>query len=242
MTEEELAIEQRAIAFAKAHRTEIAREIACKQLYPGEEAPISVFMAGSPGAGKTEVSKELIGILEAHGVRALRIDPDDFRSRFPEYTGTNSKLFQKAVTTIVERVHDLVLQQRQSFLLDGTLANFKVATRNIERSLAKGRSVQVVYVYQRPELAWDFVVAREITEGRNIPCAEFVRQFFSARDTVRQLKKSYGADLHVDVIVKDNDGKASEIGIDLDCDGIDALVNHTYDPVELEHFLTEAKP
>lgn len=46
MTEEELAIEQRAIAFAKAHRTEIAREIACKQLYPGEEAPISVFMAG----------------------------------------------------------------------------------------------------------------------------------------------------------------------------------------------------
>lgn len=31
MTEEELAIEQRAIAFAKAHRTEIAREIACKQ-------------------------------------------------------------------------------------------------------------------------------------------------------------------------------------------------------------------
>ena len=50
------------------------------------------------------------------------------------------------------------------------------------------------------------------------------------------MKKSFGADLHVDVIVKDHDGEASEIGIDLDCDGVDALVNHTYDPVELEHF------
>ena len=68
-----------------------------------------------------------------------------------------------------------------------------------------------------------------------------MRQFFSARDTVRQLKKSFGADLHVDVIVKDHDGEASEIGIDLDCDGVDALVNHTYDPIELEHFLTEVK-
>ena len=74
--------------------------------------------------------------------------------------------------------------------------------KRIERKLLERlpASSQVVYVYQRPELAWDFVVAREVTEGRNIPCAEFVRQFFSARDTVRQLKKALGADLHVDVI------------------------------------------
>ena len=50
--------------------------------------------------------------------------------------------------------------------------------KNIESFLARGRGVQVEYLYQRSELAWVFVVAREVTEGRNIPCAEFVRRIF----------------------------------------------------------------
>lgn len=105
------------------------------------------------------------------------------------------------------------------------------------------RGVKELEKHRLGEIALRQYEAKELSaqEVTAIPCAEFVQQFFSARDTVRQLKKSFGADLRVDVIVKDNDGQASEIGIDLDCDGIDALVNHTYDPVELEHFLTEAK-
>ncbi|CRM60453.1 Zeta toxin [Pseudomonas sp. 8 R 14] len=55
---------------------------------------------------------------------------------------------------MVERTVDLVYQQRQSFLLDGTLANFAVARKNIQRALDKeNRSAQVIYVYQKPELA-----------------------------------------------------------------------------------------
>ncbi|WP_421557950.1 zeta toxin family protein [Pseudomonas canadensis] len=86
--------------------------------------------------------------------------------------------FSGGVTVIVERTLDLVYQQRQSFLLDGTLANLDVARKNIQRALDKGnRTVQVIYVYQKPELAWEFVLAREAIEGRNIPCNEFARQF-----------------------------------------------------------------
>ncbi len=53
-----------AIVFAKANRTRIARELSCVHTYPGESQPVSIFMAGSPGAGKTEVSKVLIAGLD----------------------------------------------------------------------------------------------------------------------------------------------------------------------------------
>jgi len=52
----ELELHKRAMTFAKASKNKkfISRKkVDC---YPSEEAPVSVFMAGSPGAGKTEVS------------------------------------------------------------------------------------------------------------------------------------------------------------------------------------------
>lgn len=113
MTPLERSISERALIFAKANRTRIARELACLTKYPGENYPVSVFMAGSPGAGKTEVSKSFIRLMEEGGSSALRIDPDDFREYFPDYTGANSSLFQRGVTAMVERTVDLVYQQRR---------------------------------------------------------------------------------------------------------------------------------
>lgn len=240
MTDEEVRIEQRAIAFAKANRTRIAREIADVRAYPGEETPVSVFMAGSPGAGKTEVSKALIAGFEDVGARALRIDPDDLRAYFLEYTGNNSRLFQRGVNSIVERLHDLVLEQRQSFLLDGTLANEQVARRNVERSLRRNRDITIVYVYQDPLLAWEFVKARELTEGRNIPKAEFIRQLFAAKGVVKMLKQSYRLQLKVDLIIKDTDGRNQAVELNVGADEIDALVTFGYSATELDRILAEA--
>lgn len=240
MTQEEVDIEQRAIAFAKANRTRIAREIADVRAYPGEETPVSVFMAGSPGAGKTEVSKALIAGFEDIGAKALRIDPDDLRAYFPEYAGNNSRLFQRAVNSIVERLHDLVLEQRQSFLLDGTLSNEQVARRNVERSLRRNRDITIVYVYQDPLLAWEFVKARELTEGRNIPKTEFIRQLFAAKEVVKTLKQSFRLQLKVDLIVKDTDGSNQAVELNVGSDEIDALVTFGYSATELDRILTEA--
>ena len=239
MTPRERSIAERAVSFAKANRTRIARDLACLTRYPGEEYPVSVFMAGSPGAGKTEVSKSFVNLMEAHGAKTLRIDPDDFRDYFPEYNGANSSLFQRGVTIMVERAIDLVYQQRQSFLLDGTLANLDVARKNIQRALGKKhRSVQIMYVYQKPELAWEFVLAREAVEGRNIPCVEFVRQFYASKATVCQLKREFLEKIQVDVILKNTDGNDAEIGIDLSTDEIDELVRQPYHPEQLEQILT----
>lgn len=204
MTDDEQRVSEAALAWARANKKSFAKTFTDTSKYPGEERPVSVFMAGSPGAGKTELSKALAGYW---GDRFLRIDPDDFRSVLPGYNGSNSWLFQPAISVLLSRVLDLAFVQQQSFLLDGTLSHLKTATENVERAIRKQREVLLMYVYQEPIQAWGFVQAREVAEGRRIPPDRFVEQFFGARDVVNQLKVKFGSAIQVDVIFKDIDGK-----------------------------------
>ncbi len=75
MTAEEKRIEEEALVYAKKHRTAIARRLTDPAIFVSEANPVSVFMAGSPGAGKTEASIELINLKGADGAKVLRIDP-----------------------------------------------------------------------------------------------------------------------------------------------------------------------
>jgi UDP-N-acetylglucosamine kinase len=205
--------------------------------YVPDANPVSVFMAGSPGAGKTEASLELIHKLEADAkdVRILRIDPDELRYRLPQYNGHNSWLFQGAVATLVDKVWDFAHDQDQSFILDGTLSDYGRARSNIDRCLKSGRKVQILYVYQDPLLAWDFVRAREAEEGRNIPVDRFIEQYYKAREVVNQLKSELQQSIAVDLLVKPNDTatRLYRAGIDQ----IDYHVPESYDRGELERVL-----
>ena len=64
---------------ARAKKKEIAKLYTDPDHYPREENPVSVYMAGSPGAGKTETSKQLLAST-AEGVGVIRIDPDELRA------------------------------------------------------------------------------------------------------------------------------------------------------------------
>jgi predicted ABC-type ATPase len=182
LSEVERTTEQEAIEFARGHKKEIATRLTDTNKYLPESEPVSVFMAGSPGAGKTEASIELLARFPSQLI--VRIDPDELRTEFPEYMGTNAWLFQKAVSILVDSIHDRVLTQEQSFILDGTLANYDLAKKNMERSLKRGRTVQLIYVYQHPKLAWGFVQAREAAEGRRIRPEHFIDQYFAARESL----------------------------------------------------------
>jgi predicted ABC-type ATPase len=214
MTPAEQEISDRAIISARSNKKAIAKRLTDRTIYPPEEAPVSVFMAGSPGAGKTEASIALVNLFA--DTKILRIDPDELRNEFSEYSGGNSWLFQRGVSILVEKVHDFAIDQRQSFLLDGTFSSIDVARRNVERSLKKGRFVQILYVYQNPFLAWGFVKAREEAEGRRIRKEHFIDQYFAARDVVNSLKLEYSGDVHVDLLLKhiDNSGRLYKAGVD----------------------------
>jgi UDP-N-acetylglucosamine kinase len=232
LSEEEDRIRSEALAFAKSNRREIARRLASPAVYVPEENPVSVFMAGSPGAGKTEASIELIAKL---GTPVVRIDPDELRSECPGYKGSNAYLFQPAVSVLVEKIHDMALEQRQSFVLDGTLSNYDRARANVNRSIGRGRTVQILYVYQEPRLAWEFVQAREAAEGRRIPTERFIEQYFEAREVVNRLKAELGKALKVDLLLKNNDNsnRLYQAGVDR----IDTHIPERYSRSDVEQML-----
>lgn len=140
----ELAIQKKALDFAKKNRTRICRRLTDTSIYIPEQQPVSVFMSGSPGAGKTESSKELVAALTEDGGHVLRLDPDDLREEFEDYNGNNSYLFQAAVITLVERAMDMIFKNNQSFLLDGTTHSHHSDVSSLQPYLDPAYTLEVV--------------------------------------------------------------------------------------------------
>jgi UDP-N-acetylglucosamine kinase len=237
---EEAEIKKRAEEFARAEKKRIARELTDTSKYFPEMSPISIFMAGSPGAGKTEFSKRFVEDQEKEERRhVIRIDGDELRKFLPGYTGDNSSLFQGAISILVEKVHDMALDNRQTFLLDGTLSNYDKALQNINRSLEKKRIVFIFYVYQTPEVAWAFTQAREKVEGRNIPKDVFIEQFLNAREVIDLIRKDFGDRVSLFLVKKNFETHAVEniIEVTSDSKGIDNYLGMRYNGDDLEKLL-----
>lgn len=227
MTDEE--IKTQALIFAKKNKIRLAKELTDMAKYAPARLPISVFMAGSPGAGKTEFSKSIIKILESNGERrVVRVDGDEIRPLLPRYTGDNSFLFQGAISLIVEKMHDLLLHNNQSFILDGTFTRYEKAVSNIQRSIDHKRIVLIFYVYQKPEIAWKFTQAREQKEGRNIPKSAFINEFIAARDTVQKVAKTFGSKV-ITFIVKKN----------FTTNAVESVSNMTIEKSTIDHYIPE---
>ena len=153
---------------------------------------MSVFMAGSLGAAKTETARNMLKTFKSKsGVNLVHIENDELRKEFDDYNGKNSPLFQRPATILVEAIHDRALKKDVSFILDSTFSSFEKAKDNIERSLKRDRYVLIIFVYQEPELAWSLVKAREIVEGRRVPEEVFVNQFMESQRVVSELKQLF---------------------------------------------------
>lgn len=213
-----------------------AKEVTDIKNYPPEDDPVSVFMAGSPGAGKTEVAKWILRS-QSRNNSIIHIDPDEIRKRFSGYTGENAELFQGAVASVVDRIHDHLLDNSQSFIFDGTLSDYDQARKNIERSLKKerNRSVVVVYVYQDPLQAWKFVQARKGVEGRRVPRDSFIRQYFDARTVVNALAMEYKGRVQFDLIIKNIDGSIQKYHESFQ--SVDELLPESYSKEDLEKLI-----
>lgn len=233
LSAEESRIEREALEFARENKKAIAGRATDKSIFPPEANPVSVFMAGSPGAGKTEASLELLADLGDSSV--IRIDPDELRNEFPGYNGTNAWLFQGAVSVLVNKILDLALEQSQSFLLDGTLSNYELARSNFQRSLKRKRTVQILYVYQEPSLAWEFVQIREAAEGRRIRPEHFIDQYFAAREVVNRLKVEFGKQISVDLLLKNNDNTRRLY--EANVEKIDPYIPEKYSRADIEKML-----
>lgn len=196
-------------------------------------APAASFMAGTPGAGKTEVSKRFLEQF-ALKLQPLRIDADDFREKIPGYNGNNSAIIQPAAALAVDKILQKAFDKKYPFLLDGTFA-FGRALQNLKRADRRDYSLQVFYVYQDPLRAWEFTKKRERKEGRNVPKETFINAYFESRANVDRAKEFFGDKLNVVLIVKDY-----ELGTEELYDNVQKIEDHlekVYNKDELDRRL-----
>lgn len=188
--------------YAKQHKDSfIATIIQGKRPTENRDA---MFMAGSPGAGKTEVA---LGLAESYDNHVL-IDADAFRVQFPDYNGQNSSDFQKASSWLVDQAFKYVIDKGYSFILDATFAVLS-AEKNVKRAKKNGFRITLVYVYQEPKIAWQFTKDRERAEGRRVPKTTFIDAYFRARENIEKVKERH-PEILLHIIVKDYQNNISE--------------------------------
>ena len=195
--------------------------------YTSPEQPTTFFMAGSPGAGKTEFSKWFVkNNYEEADIPILRIDADEIRELCPEYNGKNSHLFQRAVSYGVSQLYYYALKKNYNLLLDSTFSNFEHAKTNVQLALSKNRQTYIMYIYQDPVRAWEFTLKREEIENRKITLMVFIDGFFQAKENVNKIKARYKNKVNLDLIIKNytNDNKKFII----DIDSVDRYIKDEY--------------
>ena len=198
--------------------------------FPSEELD-AVFMAGSPGAGKTEVA---LGLSENYDNHIL-IDADAFRIQFPGYDGSNSSQFQKASAWLVDQSFKFVVDKGYSFILDATFSVLG-AEKIIIRTLKNGYRVTLFYVYQEPQVAWNFTKERELVEGRVVPKDTFINAFFQARENIEKVKERH-PEVTLHIIIKDYQNNISEVHFD--ADNIQLVLPQKYTKQQLEDLLND---
>ena len=171
------------LLYAKAHKQNFVKRIVADKIMVPDK--VAIFMAGSPGAGKTEVATALAELSD----NLCIIDADEFRSQFPDYNGLNSSDFQKGASWLVDHAFTHLLKEGYSFILDGAFAIGK-STQNIQRAIKRNYEVSLYYVYQDPFIAWQFTKEREKAEGRFVPKERFINAYFKSRENIAKVKES----------------------------------------------------
>src|SRR3989344_5468087 len=193
LTPEECIIRDQAIAYVREHRDKIIHEIAGDKKYIGNPA-LSIFMAGSPGAGKTETSKVLLSLFDNTPLQnnIIRLDPDEIRGLLPQYQGGNAHIFQQPIAIATNYIFNHVIKENMHILLDGTFSNYDYAYQNVTKSLKKNRVIIIMYSYVDPISAWAFTQAREAKEGRKITKQVFIDALFGSLETIKKIQSTFG--------------------------------------------------
>lgn len=199
MDEQESVLCEKANDFVKNNWPLFKKKFADEKNFPSDEHPVSIFMAGSPGAGKTEISKRLI---QRFTTRVVRIDADEIREMFDGYTGYNSFIFQSACTIAVNNLFGHCLKRKMNLILDATFS-YHGSLENISESFKRNRTVEIYFIFQDPLVAWELTKRRERVEHRRVSKEMFIDSFLGAIEKVNLAKATFGDKLNLNLITKD---------------------------------------
>lgn len=228
--------EDDSVVFVKKNKDKINNKLADLETFPSVKNPLCYFMAGSPGAGKTEFSKSLIELIghTQPEIKIVRIDVDDIRHEIPQFKGNNSSTVQHAAALAARNLFYFVVKNNQNFIFDGTLSSTNVID-DIRMLIEKGRRVGIFYIYQDPKRAWEFTKKREKVEGRPVPKNIFIKAFFESRNNINKIKEMFSKDVTLTFIEKNYLNKDKKYRLNID--KIESFVQNEYNPSTLEEIL-----
>jgi len=144
--------------YIKQNEKLLIKKFANPEFFVQSEKPFTIFMAGEPGAGKTEFSKSYIRELakDDPDIQIVRIDADDIRELIPGYDGRNAFEVQGACGLGVDMLFNYIQKKKLNAIVDGTFSDFKKSREDVIRAINRKRKVEVFFIYQDPIIAWDF--------------------------------------------------------------------------------------
>lgn len=231
MVTSRINIQDSAFDWVKQHKKELFLKFADSYYYEQDPYPTTVFMAGSPGAGKTEFSRRLA---EQFKQKPVIIDADEIRKIIPGYVGKKAYLFQKAATKGVNFLYDHVCKNSFNVIIDGTFA-YADPIENIKRSLKHNRNVEIYFLYQDPVISWKFTKVREQKEFRNVPKNVFINAYVKSIENVSLVKNEFGDKIKLNLVVKDFTKSLQTLH--LNASEIEKLFPKLYTSVELTKIL-----
>ncbi|MBP6856556.1 MAG: zeta toxin family protein [Candidatus Pacebacteria bacterium] len=231
MNDDELKISEQAFLWVKNNEKYIIEKFTSGVEYVPDIQPTTLFMAGSPGAGKTEISKRF---MERWKQKPIRIDADEIRVLCPGYSGVNAHLFQKAANKGVNILYDYALGKDLNIILDGTFA-YGGAEVNIQRSIKHKRKVEIFFVYQNPLQAWEFTKKREIEESRRVSKDIFINAYLKSQENVNQAKINFNTQIELHLIIKDFEKDLEQIEFNIQ--SVDPYLKKEYTEETLREIL-----
>ena len=223
--------------YPEISKKEFVEEFIQKSGAKSAVSPSAVFMAGLPGAGKTEFSRNLVELVG--GAKAVRIDMDEIASQIKGYAPERADKYRESATKLLNGVLDRVIHERMNFVLDGTFGSNN-AIKNIERVIKHGYSVKVVYIVQDPKLAWEFTKAREKVEHRSITQEGFIEAYFNIIKNINEMASllKNNDKITLDIVWKNEDNLIGSWWPNVRQE-IDKLVRTSYNNKTLKEYIDD---
>lgn len=221
--------------WVRKNKKTIINEIIADSGAQQDEKLSAIFMAGLPGAGKTEFTKALPEVL---GSKFVRLDMDEIATRIPGYEPQNADQYREAATSILNEAFSEVLRRKLDFIMDGTFSS-RYASSNIERVHKHGYEIRIVYIKQDPKIAWRFTLAREKVEHRAIKIDGFINAYFSTIENIQRIIEQNRDIIILDFVTKNSRNKIEEIDQNISIDEFRRKINNNFTKESLREYIDD---
>lgn len=193
---------------------------------PPSTKPVAIFLAGIPGAGKTEFIKRLLG----DSRDLVRIDLDEIVKLLPKYDPKRYYKYRSAANIIVDECVIYCRKHSLNFVLDGTFGYGK-AVDNIKSAL-KRHEVIIIYILKDPIQAWQLTKDRELITNRAIDRAGFILSCNNVPQNLIMVRDTFASQAPIIVIKKNKTNDNFQMTRDMRV--IDDLLQKSYTNEESE--------